>query len=129
VLLGTNSFWEGVDLPGDALQCVVIQKLPFAVPTEPVFAARSETLDDPFRTLALPQAALRLKQGFGRLIRTSSDRGAVVLLDQRIRGRAYGRAFLEVLPRAASFVGPAADIPRAIATWLSRESDPDAEPA
>ncbi|MHB8572312.1 MAG: helicase C-terminal domain-containing protein [Candidatus Dormibacteria bacterium] len=122
VLLGTSSFWEGVDLPGDSLQCVVIQKLPFQVPTEPVFAARSERVHDPFRALALPQAAIRLKQGFGRLIRTTSDRGAVVLLDQRIRGRDYGRALLSVLPRAGAWLGPTAEVPAVVGDWLNSRS-------
>ncbi len=118
LLLGTSTFWEGIDVPGDRLSCVIVVRLPFAVPTEPVFAARAEQLRDSFSQLALPQAALRLKQGFGRLIRTSTDRGAVVILDHRILGRAYGRAFLEVLPPASRFVGPASEIPDQVATWL-----------
>jgi predicted DnaQ family exonuclease/DinG family helicase len=118
LLLGTSSFWEGIDVPGDRLSCVIVVRLPFAVPTEPVFAARAEQLRDSFSQLALPQAALRLKQGFGRLIRTSTDRGAVVILDHRILGRDYGRAFLEVLPPASRFVGPASEIPDQVATWL-----------
>ena len=118
LLLGTSTFWEGIDVPGDRLSCVIVVRLPFAVPTEPVFAARAEQLRDSFSQLALPQAALRLKQGFGRLIRTSTDRGAVVILDHRILGRDYGRAFLEVLPPASRFVGPASEIPDQVAAWL-----------
>ncbi|HET7465993.1 MAG TPA: helicase C-terminal domain-containing protein [Candidatus Dormibacteraeota bacterium] len=118
LLLGTSTFWEGIDVPGDRLSCVIVVRLPFAVPTEPVFAARAEQLRDSFAQLALPQAALRLKQGFGRLIRTSTDRGAVVILDHRILGRDYGRAFLEVLPPASRFVGPASEIADQVATWL-----------
>ena len=118
LLLGTSTFWEGIDVPGDRLSCVIVVRLPFAVPTEPVFAARAEQLRDSFGQLALPQAALRLKQGFGRLIRTSTDRGAVVILDHRILGRDYGRAFLEVLPPASRFVGPASQIADQVATWL-----------
>ncbi len=118
LLLGTSTFWEGIDVPGDRLSCVIVVRLPFAVPTEPVFAARAEQLRDSFGRLALPQAALRLKQGFGRLIRTSTDRGAVVILDHRILGRDYGRAFLEVLPPASRFVGPASQIADQVATWL-----------
>lgn len=98
VLLGTQSFWEGVDLPGDVLVCVVIAKLPFAVPDDPLVAGRSERYDDPFREFQLPQAALRLRQGFGRLIRTRSDRGAVVLMDRRVLERDYGSTFLASLP-------------------------------
>ena len=118
LLLGTSTFWEGIDVPGDRLSCVIVVRLPFAVPTEPVFAARAEQLRDSFSQLALPQAALRLKQGFGRLIRTSTDRGVVIILDHRILGRDYGRAFLEVLPPASRFVGPASEIPDQVATWL-----------
>lgn len=104
VLFGTNSFWEGVDIPGDALRAVVITRLPFTVPDRPVESARMETLKrtgaDPFGDYSVPQAVLRLKQGFGRLIRSSSDRGAVVVLDRRIITAGYGHAFLESLPPA-----------------------------
>jgi DNA polymerase-3 subunit epsilon/ATP-dependent DNA helicase DinG len=98
VLLGTQSFWEGVDLPGDLLRCVVIAKLPFAVPDDPLVAGRSERYDDPFREFQLPQAALRLRQGFGRLLRTRTDRGAVVLMDRRVLEREYGPTFIASLP-------------------------------
>ena len=118
LLLGTSSFWEGIDVPGERLSCVVMVRLPFPVPTDPVYAARAERVRDPFAQLALPQAALRLKQGFGRLIRRSSDRGAVVILDNRILGRDYGKAFLDVLPPASRFVGPAHEIPGRVGDWL-----------
>jgi DNA polymerase-3 subunit epsilon/ATP-dependent DNA helicase DinG len=98
VLLGTQSFWEGVDLPGALLRCVVIAKLPFAVPDDPLVAGRSERYDDPFREFQLPQAALRLRQGFGRLLRTREDRGAVVLMDRRVIEREYGPTFIASLP-------------------------------
>jgi DNA polymerase-3 subunit epsilon/ATP-dependent DNA helicase DinG len=98
VLLGTQSFWEGVDLPGDLLRCVVIAKLPFAVPDDPLVAGRAERYDDPFSEFQLPQAALRLRQGFGRLLRTRADRGAVVLMDRRVLERDYGPTFLSSLP-------------------------------
>ncbi|GAC1337494.1 MAG: ATP-dependent DNA helicase [Candidatus Dormibacteria bacterium] len=98
VLLGTTTFWEGIDVPGDALSCVVIAKLPFPVPTDPLVQARGARLGDPFRDHALPLAALRLRQGFGRLIRREGDRGAVVLCDPRVSSREYGRAFLAALP-------------------------------
>jgi Rad3-related DNA helicase len=100
VLLGTNTFWEGIDIQGDALSCVVIAKLPFPVPTDPLVQARAQRVGDPFSQLALPEAVLRLKQGFGRLIRHGQDRGAVVLCDSRLATREYGRAFLDALPRA-----------------------------
>ena len=102
ILLGTASFWEGVDVPGEPLRGLIIQKLPFRVPTEPVTEARVEAIEaqggDPFGHFMLPLAALRLKQGFGRLIRTRTDRGAVVLLDDRIVTRRYGRVLRESLP-------------------------------
>ena len=121
LLLGTSSFWEGIDVPGERLSCVVMVRLPFPVPTDPVYAARAERVRDAFTQLALPQAALRLKQGFGRLIRRSSDRGAVVILDNRILGRDYGKAFLDVLPPASRFVGPAAEISERVGAWLEQE--------
>lgn len=118
LLLGTASFWEGIDIPGERLSCVIVVRLPFPVPSEPVYAARAERVRDPFSQLALPQAALRLKQGFGRLIRRSTDRGAVVILDNRILGRDYGRAFLDVLPPASRYVGRAEEIPDRVGAWL-----------
>jgi ATP-dependent DNA helicase DinG len=102
VLLGTASFWEGVDVPGDALSLVVIDKLPFAPHTDPLVAARmqqcAEAQRDPFQTIQLPAAAIALKQGFGRLIRRRDDRGIVAILDSRIVTRTYGRVFLDTLP-------------------------------
>ncbi len=121
LLLGTSSFWEGIDVPGERLSCVIMVRLPFPVPTDPVYAARAERVRDPFTQLALPQAALRLKQGFGRLIRRSSDRGAVVILDNRILGRDYGKAFLDVLPPASRFVGPSAEISDQVGEWLETD--------
>jgi ATP-dependent DNA helicase DinG len=110
LLLGVSSFWEGVDVPGEPLRGLVIAKLPFKVPTEPLTAARLEAIEreggNSFAELMLPQAALRLKQGFGRLIRSRADRGAVVLLDRRLRERGYGRYFLDALPPAPVHVGP-----------------------
>jgi len=102
VLLGTGSFWEGVDVPGDALSLVIIDKLPFAPHTDPLLAARAAAAAargaDPFDTLQLPQAALALRQGFGRLIRRRDDRGVVAILDPRIVTRRYGRVLLASLP-------------------------------
>ena len=124
LLLGTASFWEGIDVPGERLSCVIMVRLPFPVPTEPVYAARAEQVRDGFAQLALPQAALRLKQGFGRLIRRSTDRGAVVILDNRILGRDYGKAFLDVLPPATRFIGPAAEIADRVGDWLEQFTSP-----
>ena len=118
LLLGTSSFWEGIDIPGERLSCVIMVRLPFPVPTDPVYAARAEQVRDPFAQLALPQAALRLKQGFGRLIRRSTDRGAVVILDNRILGRDYGKAFLDILPPASRYVGPGSQVGDRVSTWL-----------
>ena len=102
VLLGTGSFWEGVDVPGDALSLVVIDKLPFAPHTDPLVAARMRRIEerggDPFDEIQVPAAAIALKQGFGRLIRRRDDRGIVAVLDPRIVTRNYGRAFLTSLP-------------------------------
>lgn len=103
VLFASQSFWEGVDVPGDALSLVVIDKLPFASPGEPLVAARIERLresgGDAFYGYQVPQAALALKQGFGRLIRTARDRGIVAVLDARVTRKGYGRLFVETLPR------------------------------
>jgi ATP-dependent DNA helicase DinG len=102
VLLGTSSFWEGVDVRGDALSCVIIDKLPFASPGDPVLAARIDALrrrgGNPFRDLQLPQAVISLKQGAGRLIRDEADRGVLVVCDPRLLSRSYGHAFLDSLP-------------------------------
>ena len=109
ILFGTDSFWEGVDVPGRALRGLVIAKLPFKVPTEPVTSARLEQLQesgtDGFSGYLVPHAALKLKQGFGRLIRTTTDFGVVVLLDPRILTRNYGKALLRSLPDARQVVG------------------------
>jgi DNA polymerase-3 subunit epsilon/ATP-dependent DNA helicase DinG len=120
VLLGTSSFWEGVDVVGDALSCLVITRLPFTVPTDPVFAARSELFDDPFREYAVPQAILRFKQGFGRLIRSRTDRGVVVVLDRRIQTKRYGQAFLASLPDCTVRSGPARRLPDLARQWVGR---------
>ena len=102
VLLGTSSFWEGVDVRGAALSCVIIDRLPFASPGDPVLQARIERLrashGNPFASLQLPQAVISLKQGAGRLIRDVSDRGVLVVCDPRLLGKSYGRVFLESLP-------------------------------
>jgi len=120
VLMGTSSFWEGIDVVGEALSCLVIVKLPFAVPTDPVFAARSEIFEEPFRQYSVPQTILKLKQGFGRLIRSSTDRGVVVLLDSRVGSKHYGPAFLQSLPRCTLQTGSAAHAPERARAWLRR---------
>lgn len=116
VLFAAHSFWEGVDVPGDALSLVVIDKLPFASPSDPLVAARIQQLrergEDPFGAYQLPEAAIALRQGFGRLIRTREDRGIVAILDQRLVTKRYGSAFLRSLPAARRF----AELP-ALAAW------------
>ena len=118
VLLGTRAFWEGVDVPGEALSVLALPRLPFDVPTDPLIAARSELYDDAFSEYYLPEAILRFRQGFGRLIRTASDRGVVAVLDRRVLTKPYGRLFLESLPQCTSRQGPISGLPREAAKWL-----------
>ncbi|MFM9012767.1 MAG: ATP-dependent DNA helicase [Gemmatimonadota bacterium] len=110
VLVGTASFWEGVDVPGRALRGLVLAKIPFRVPTEPMTAAQCEAIEaeggDSFAEYMIPHAALRLKQGFGRLIRTATDHGVVVICDPRVVTKGYGRRLLEGLPPARRLQGP-----------------------
>src|SRR5512136_211810 len=119
VLLGTRAFWEGVDVPGEALSVLVIVKLPFDVPSDPIVAARSETFDDPFSEYSLPEAILRFRQGFGRLIRTQSDRGVVAIFDRRIMTKRYGRLFTDSLPTCTTRVGPVNELPQLATRWLN----------
>ena len=102
VLFATSSFWQGVDVQGEQLSCVIIDRLPFAVPTDPVVAARVKSIDaeggNAFFQYQVPAAVITLKQGFGRLIRSLHDRGLLVLLDNRILKKQYGRVFVESLP-------------------------------
>ncbi|MFH1560632.1 MAG: helicase C-terminal domain-containing protein [Chloroflexota bacterium] len=119
VLLGTASFWEGVDIPGGALKALVMARLPFNVPTEPVFAARSQLFEDPFNQYAVPQSVLRFRQGFGRLIRGEEDRGVVVVLDQRILSRRYGPVFLESLPGCTVMKGSLRELSQAVRQWIT----------
>jgi len=112
VLLGTSSFWEGVDVRGEALSCVIIDKLPFGSPGDPVLQARIEALRNqglnPFMEHQLPSAVISLKQGIGRLIRDRNDRGVLVLCDPRLRTKSYGKIFLKSLPAMPRTNSPAA---------------------
>ena len=118
VLLGTRSYWEGVDVPGDALSILCIVRLPFTVPSDPIFAARSELFESPFMDYAVPEATLRFRQGFGRLIRRKDDRGVVVIFDRRVLSKRYGKLFLDSLPQCTVKQGSLADLPQAASDWL-----------
>jgi DNA polymerase-3 subunit epsilon/ATP-dependent DNA helicase DinG len=123
VLLGTRSFWEGVDVPGPALQALLIPKLPFDVPSDPIFAARSETFENPFFEYSIPETVLRLRQGFGRLIRRKSDEGVVVVLDKRVLTRRYGQMFLDALPPCTILRQRNNRIGEITLRWLNREKE------
>lgn len=122
ILLGTSSFWEGVDIPGEDLSCLVIVRLPFMPPTHPIYAAKAEDLKkqgkNPFMDLALPQAVIRFKQGFGRLIRSSTDRGIVFICDQRIVQKKYGNYFLQSLPKVPITVDETRKIIEKATKWF-----------
>jgi predicted DnaQ family exonuclease/DinG family helicase len=124
VLLGTASFWEGVDIANNAMKVLVVARLPFNVPTEPVFAARSGLYDSPFMQYAVPQAVLRFRQGFGRLIRNKDDHGAVVVLDSRITSKPYGKAFLDSVPPATTLRAPLVEVMDGVRDWL-RQPEPE----
>lgn len=117
-LFGTRSFWEGVDVVGEALSCLAITRLPFSVPSDPIFSARAETFDDPFGQYAVPEAVLRFRQGFGRLIRSKTDRGVVVVLDKRLLTKSYGKLFVESLPPCTKQQGPLKELPKRAAEWI-----------
>lgn len=125
VLFATASFWEGVDTPGESLQVVVICRLPFRVPTEPIIQARVEAVQrrggNAFAELSLPEAVMRLKQGFGRLMRRGSDRGVVVILDPRVVRKSYGRIFLESLPQTLRSVKEPEEVLRDVESFLYEE--------
>lgn len=123
VLVGTASFWEGFDAAGETLRHVIVTKLPFAVPTHPLEAARHAWVDaqggDAFRDLSLPEAVMRFRQGFGRLVRTPDDWGAVSILDERVRTRGYGRKFLDALPVRPQIEATAPEVAAAIRQWFA----------
>jgi ATP-dependent DNA helicase DinG len=125
VLLGTASFWEGVDFPGSALEVLVIARLPFSVPTDPVLEARSERVaaegGEPFRDLQLPEALLRFRQGIGRLIRTAGDRGAIVVADPRLLRASYGAQFAGALPSRPVVTREIDSLVEAAGSWFESE--------
>jgi ATP-dependent DNA helicase DinG len=122
ILLGTDSFWEGVDLPGKDLEILIITRLPFKVPTDPVFSALCDELlkegRDPFFELTIPRAILKLRQGVGRLIRTKQDRGAIILTDQRILHRNYGASFVQAFPVEGREVSTSEDLLLDLVSWF-----------
>ncbi|MCK4413917.1 MAG: hypothetical protein KAY32_10250 [Candidatus Eisenbacteria sp.] len=132
VLLGTASFWHGVDFPGEELELLVVTRLPFPVPSDPRVAAIGELLEtagrSSFREHALPEAVLRFRQGHGRLIRRRGDRGVCVILDPRVVSARYGEAFREVLPTPPVVVADGDDLARQVGAWLSREPGAEGEP-
>jgi ATP-dependent DNA helicase DinG len=124
ILFATDSFWEGVDVKGDALRCVIITRLPFRVPSEPIEEARVEAIErrggNAFQEHALPQAVIKLKQGFGRLIRSTEDRGCVLLLDSRVARKRYGPVFLDSLPPARRVIAPSREVFRKMADFFAK---------
>jgi ATP-dependent DNA helicase DinG len=127
VLLGTASFWEGVDFPGASLEVLLIARLPFAVPTDPLLVARSEEIEaqggDSFRDLALPEAILRFRQGIGRLIRTAEDRGIVIVADPRLKRASYGRRFQSTLPSAPFATSSQEELLEGADRWFSARAE------
>ena len=123
ILLGTNSFWEGIDVPGDSLSCVVISKLPFPVPNDPIIEALAEQNDlESFNRLSMPLMILQLRQGVGRLLRSTSDKGVVIILDSRFLKKAYGDEVLKSFPPATIKIGPASDLNRKITDWFGNDT-------
>jgi len=122
ILLGTNSFWEGIDLPGESLKCVIITRLPFWPPDNPIIEAKANLLaqkgKNPFEELHLPEAIMRFKQGFGRLIRNKTDRGVVIILDDRLLTKSYGKKFLKSLPISSYFQGNTREVLNQIKSWI-----------
>ncbi len=119
VLLGTRAFWEGVDIPGQDLSVLVIAKLPFQVPSDPVVAARAETYQESFQEYMLPEAILSFRQGFGRLIRSKKDVGVIAVFDNRLLTKKYGSLFLSSLPDCTIQTGPISELPKAASRWLN----------
>ena len=119
VLLGTASFWEGVDMPPGLLKALVLTRLPFAVPTDPIVKARSDQYDSPFNQYSVPQAVLRFRQGFGRLIRNKEDKGTIVIMDNRITAKNYGSSFLKSLPPCTLKPSNITTIGQAAAQWVA----------
>ena len=118
VLLGTSSFWEGIDVRGDSLQVLIITRLPFEVPTDPVYSARSERYANPFMEYALPNAIIRFRQGFGRLVRSNQDKGTVFILDSRVVNSRYGHRFIKALPQMEIKRPESKEVENVVSNWL-----------
>ena len=118
LLLGTSSFWEGVDWPSGTLKALVLTRLPFQVPTDPIVKARSDQYDNPFRDYSVPQAVLRFRQGIGRLIRNKGDKGVIVVLDRRITSRNYGKSFMDSIPPCTLSPSSIATVGTLAAEWI-----------
>ncbi len=123
ILLGTSSFWEGVDLGNQSLKILVMTRLPFNVPSDPIFSARSSRYDKPFVQFSVPQAILRFRQGFGRMIRSKEDRGAIIVLDGRISTKSYGKLFVNSLPGPAISNAPTEEMVKQVGDWLKGSID------
>jgi ATP-dependent DNA helicase DinG len=125
VLFGTDTFWEGVDLPGDLLELLILYKLPFTVPDRPWFKANLQKIEqegkNSFALLSLPEAVVKFRQGFGRLIRTSNDRGCVVVLDSRVENSSFGRVFLNSVGGKKIRCRSIGEMVRAIDEWMSSD--------
>ena len=123
VLFATSSFWEGIDIQGDNLRCVIIEKLPFDSPADPIYKARVKLMEykniNPFMSYSLPRAVLRLKQGMGRLIRSKTDKGVIAILDNRLKTKRYGSVFLNSLPPARIISGGITTILREVESFFS----------
>ena len=126
VLFGTASFWEGVDIKGEALTTLVIHKLPFDVPSDPICKARGQMFGNGFYEYSVPRAILKFRQGFGRLIRSKKDYGVMIVLDNRVLTKDYGKLFLDALPANITIEKtPLADIPANVEQWLRLKRNMD----
>ena len=120
VIFGTSAFWEGVDIPGDTLSQIILTRLPFPVPSDPIFKGRAEQYQDPFSEYTLPQTILKFRQGFGRLVRRSTDRGVFIIADSRVSNRSYGSLFLDALPNPEIRHVAVSDVRNVVHEWLSK---------
>ncbi len=121
VILGAAAFWEGVDLPGDALRALIVSRLPFDVPTDPIIAARGEVYENAFSDFQIPRSLLRFRQGVGRLLRSGRDQGVIVVLDSRVLNRGYGAAFIDALPTSTVLTPPLDRLGEEVREWFNAD--------